>query len=191
MEKINWNDWFYYDETSPSCLRWKVSRTNTKHHNNFIAISGDAAGSIGTDGYWYNCVKRIKRPAHIIVWEMFKGKVPEGFLVDHRDGNSLNNFITNLRVIELIKNARNCKMNSRNSSGVTGVTFQENWIKELYVRASWCNLTNGAKVTKSFSVKKLGIMVAFRDAVIHRQKMIEELNSQGAGYTDRHGKENK
>jgi hypothetical protein len=43
--------------------------------------------------------------------------------------------------------------------------------------------------TKIFSVEKLGIMVAYRLAVLHRAKMIEILNSQGAMYTERHGKE--
>ena len=31
-------------------------------------------------------------------------------------------------------------------------------------------------------------MVAFRDAVLYREKMIKELNGQGAGYSERHGK---
>lgn len=27
----NWSDYFYYDETSPSCLRWKVDRYTEMH----------------------------------------------------------------------------------------------------------------------------------------------------------------
>lgn len=188
MTKINWHDWFYYDETSNSCLRWKVSRLNTKHFGNYITVSGDIAGGLGTDGYWYNCVNRIKRPTHVVIWEMFNGELKDGFVIDHINGNSKDNSIANLRIVEKEKNSRNCKMSSRNSSGVTGVTFHQNTIKELYVRASWRNLDR-KNMTKSFSVKKLGIMVAFRDAVIYRQKMIQELNEQGAGYTERHGKE--
>lgn len=41
---------------------------------------------------------------------------------------------------------------------------------------------------KKFSVLKLGLLPAFRDAVMYRRKMIEELNAQGAGYTENHGK---
>jgi hypothetical protein len=43
-------------------------------------------------------------------------------------------------------------------------------------------------MNKKFSVKKLGLLPAFKAAVECRRKMIEELNGQGAGYTENHGK---
>ena len=47
---------------------------------------------------------------------------------------------------------------------------------------------DGKYRTKSFNINKLGVMVAFRDAVMYREKMIKEFNKQGAGYSERHGK---
>jgi hypothetical protein len=82
---------------------------------------------------------------------------------------------------------RNSKLNNKSYTRVSGVTLREEGNKSSYI-AQWYEL-NGKHRSKRFSINKLGIMVAFRDAVIHRQKMIEELNAQGAGYTSRHGKE--
>lgn len=88
------------------------------------------------------------------------------------------------------KHFRNQKLRTTNSSGVVGVSFQtkvSNKPQLLTIVAHWSTL-EGKQCTKCFSCHKLGIMVAFRDAVIYRRKMIQELNAQGAGYTENHGK---
>ena len=52
---------------------------------------------------------------------------------------------------------------------------------------AWWN--DGERVcSKSFPVKKYGVLPAFKLAVDYREKMIAELNAQGAGYTENHGK---
>lgn len=73
-------------------------------------------------------------------------------------------------------------MNTSNISGVTGVYLTNGrWI------AQWRD-DKEAK-TKSFSTNKYGHDKAFELACAYREKMIQELNAQGAGYTERHGKE--
>lgn len=47
---------------------------------------------------------------------------PEGCLVDHKDGNGLNNTRNNLRKCDRTDNARNSRLYSRNSTGFKGVT---------------------------------------------------------------------
>lgn len=186
MEKIEWEKWFYYDETSPSRLRWAKDVTNTRHYKSVIRYKGDVAGSLHTDGYWYNTINRKTVPTHRVVWELLKGDT-FNLLIDHIDGDCLNNSIDNLRLIKKEQNSRNCKMSSKNTSGVTGVRASVNQSGKVYFSAFWVDL-NGTVKSKCFNVHKLGVMVAFRDAVMYREKMIKELNEQGAGYSERHGK---
>jgi hypothetical protein len=190
MEKINWHDWFYYDETSPTFLRWKVDMQYGKWKQSTNRYAGDVAGTKSKKGAYDVGLFRINRKVHRVIYEMFHGEIAKGLVIDHIDGNSLNNEINNLRTVSQYVNSCNCKMSKNNSSGVTGMHLQDNRDGNIYYVARWTELS-GKDKSKAFSINKLGIMVAFRDAVIHRQKMIEELNSQGAGYTERHGKESK
>jgi hypothetical protein len=49
-------------------------------------------------GYWIttNCPKKRM---HVVVWEFYNGKIPNGFHIHHRDGNKSNNEIFNLELI--------------------------------------------------------------------------------------------
>lgn len=79
--------------------------------------------------------------------------------------------------------ARNRTKCSNNKTGVTGVSYYDgNFI------AQSTNLDK-TKHSKTFSVAKYGYDEAFRLAVAARALMIENLNKQGAGYSDNHGKD--
>lgn len=62
--------------------------------------------------------------AHRIVWFLNYGEWPNG-LIDHVDGNGLNNRLDNLRDVTSTNNGRNSKLISTNTTGVSGV----NWNK--------------------------------------------------------------
>jgi hypothetical protein len=47
---------------------------------------------------------------------------PEGYLVDHMDGNTLDNRKCNLRIVTKAQNSMNCNVNSINTSGYKGVS---------------------------------------------------------------------
>lgn len=49
--EINWNEWVYYDETSPTFLRWKVDRYSGKGGRIIKPHAGDVAGSFDNYGY--------------------------------------------------------------------------------------------------------------------------------------------
>ena len=57
----------------------------------------------GKDGYMY--VTLVKdgiehvHPVHMLVWETFKGKVPEGYVVKHKNGNKSDNSLENLVLV--------------------------------------------------------------------------------------------
>lgn len=188
MEKTNWHDWFYYDESSPTCLRWKVNMTYGKWSQSVNRYAGDVAGTVAKRGGYAVGLLRVSRKVHRVIYEMFNGIIQKDQVIDHIDGNSMNNRIENLKATSQYHNSCNCRMSRNNTSGVTGVHVQNNKCGNSYYVARWTEL-GGKERSKAFNINKLGIMVAFRDAVIHRQKMIEVLNSQGAGYTERHGKE--
>lgn len=194
MDHILWSELFYYDETSPSCLRWKYDRRTGKDNRILRKAAGDVAGykSTQVDGYERYVVTVGKGHgtsylAHRIVMSIAGQKV-DGQDVDHIDGNSLNNVVSNLRFADIKTNARNRKKSPRNTSGVTGVsliTCNKTGVPRWY---GFVRKTNGKSTCKSFRVDKLGNDAAFRLACEWRNQMMEQLNREGAGYTDDHGK---
>ena len=124
------------------------------------------------------------------MWEIHNGPLKDGELVDHFDRDKTNNKIANLRSTTNAVNTRNARKSRNNSTGVNGVAFVTRTNKSgnessNYV-ATWMQL-DGIEKQKSFACKKYGDEEAFRMACEYREKMIEELNKQGAGYTERHG----
>ena len=182
-------DLYKYDESSPSCLTWLVNVYSGRWNNHLSAIAETPAGSLGTSGYYvvYRDGKTVV--AHRIIWEMFNGPIEDGLYLDHIDGNRTNNKLDNLRVVPKLLNARNCKPRTDNTSGIVGVKLSTLELKDGSVtriwNAQWVNLEGKTK-TKTFNCRKLGEDLAFELACAHRVKMIEEMNAQGAGYTERH-----
>lgn len=56
--------------------------------------------------------------AHRLIWELFNGPIPEGMLIDHIDGDILNNRIENLRLATRQQNNVNSKGSGRYAKGV-------------------------------------------------------------------------
>lgn len=98
--------------------------------------------------------------------------------------------IGNIRWATDDQQARNRGKHSNNSSGITGVVWREDTntqgLKFTRASAIW-NSLDGKQHQKSFSVKKYGLLPAFKLAFIERAKQIETLNNLGAGYTHDHG----
>lgn len=178
-------DYFEYDETSPSCLRWK-----SKYARGSRIGIGDVTGSLDDmDGYWRIHALGTHLKAHKVVWSLFNSGSQEGFTIDHINGVRGDNRIINLRLVENEINQRNRSMNKNNKTGTNGISFsgrfQDNG--DYYSKYSARAIRNGKPVSRTFSVQKYGDEKAFRLAVEWRDGVIEELNTQGAGYTERHG----
>ena len=182
---IDFSEYFYYDETSPSCLRWKVDMFCGKNHSTVKIKKGYSAGSLDNKGYYQVGLLKKRYLVHRIILSL-KGFDPVGYVTDHINGNSLDNRIDNLRLCSIAENQRNKKKHKSNTSSVTGVSFVRNRLGTLCVQSMVFNL-EGKYIRKHFNIDKLGLLPAFRDAVQWRQQMIAELNQQGAGYTERHG----
>lgn len=174
------NEWFYYDETSPSCLKWKKDKYSGVNLCSIRIKKDSDAGCKGVNYYEIRLNRKLYYAHHII--HILCLGIPKG-IVDHVNGNQLDNRISNLRDIPKKLNSRNRNMSSNNSSGTTGVEFLTH--KQSY-RARW--IESGKTCSKSFSVKNLGDELAHLCAVEYRDKMIRLLNLKGYGYTERHGK---
>ena len=174
----------YYDETSPTCLRRKID--TVCNNGGKGSKAGDKAGST-SNGPRLVKVSGKMYLIHKVVWILHFGKIPDGYVVDHIDGNPSNNLITNLRVITQAENCRNQKLAKNNKSGVSGVILHKHGKgKSDAWRAQYVNI-DGKVISKYFTISVYGNEEAFRLACEYRAKKIEDLNNQGAGYTERHG----
>ena len=54
---------------------------------------------------WING-KRWNRPIHRLVWETFKGEIPEDMEIDHQNNNRKDNTISNLQLVTHAENSR-------------------------------------------------------------------------------------
>lgn len=189
---IKWEDYFYLDETSPSGLRWKISCMTGAGYRVSRMSAGDTAGNINSAaGYkmWIVTLHKKRYRIHRIIYCLLYGKIDNKLVIDHLDGNSLNNKHKNLSLKTQKANMQNVKMHNTNKSGHTGVVFVASTNKygdiHNYWAAHWQNL--GKTKQKHFSIEKLGDNEAKRLAIEYRKQKIEELNMQGADYTTRHG----
>ena len=89
-----------YDESSPTMLRWEVDASTR-------ARKGSPVGSPNAKGYIKTSYKGKMYFLHRLVWEIHHGVIPEGLVVDHRDGDKSNNLISNLRLATKSQNAFN------------------------------------------------------------------------------------
>lgn len=182
---VKWEDYFYYDESSPSCLRWKVDVSAGVQYQVQLVAAGDVSGSLSKrDGYWRVFLNRKSYLVHRIIMAMHSGECEAP--VDHVNGNRHDNRLCNLRYVSAAENARNAKRQENNTSGKTGVKLTQTH-KGRYWNWMATAETEKGRATKAFSVNKYGNDEAFRLACEWRDRMIEELNNQGAGYSERHG----
>ena len=184
-----WSEIFELSEESISGIKWTIDNYTGYLGTVLKAKKGDDVNvSQGKDGY-YSISLGINRSAtklHLVIFELYNNKkLDEGNQIDHIDGDVTNNKVTNLREVSRAVNMRNKGKTRANKSGVNGVNSKDKGIKKIY-RATWNDL-DGKSCEKSFSVNKYGEEEAFRLACEYRAKMIEELNVEGAGYTERHG----
>lgn len=187
MEEIDWHDWVFYDETSPTCLRWKITSTDSLGRKHRWIQTGNIAGK--RNGERSTLQKdRVHYLTYRIIYELHFGGIGGGLVVDHIDGDFTNNKIANLRLVPPTINKRNSNRSVTNTSGTHGVHFSTPKEGYTYWVASWRDHETSRKSFKHFSINKYGNEEAFRLAGEHREAMIAELNEQGAGYTHDHGK---
>ena len=182
---MNWSEWFYYDETSPTGLRWAVDRYSGRNYKVKTTTKGDVAGCLHlTRGYAEVKLLGKSYKNHRIIYELLVSKIPDEYDIDHKDRDRRNNSPDNLRLVKDKQNAQNRKMRLDNRYGITGVTKLVNSSTCSYWVARWYDEKDFAKV---FRIETLGDDEAFQLACNYRIKMIQNLRDSGQHYTQQHG----
>lgn len=124
-----------YDEDSQSGLVWIDDR------NHSVKIGG-IAGSLAYSNskikkeYWRVGIDGIYYKVHSIIWKLLHNEdVVDGYVVDHIDGNGLNNKSSNLRLVTHSKNSINFRPNKNKYVGVSFKKNANGWVAYYRVDA--------------------------------------------------------
>lgn len=177
---VDWKSLVYYDETSPTFLRWNVKIP--KSSRNIGDVAGYINNSEGASGYSLVKYKKKLYKAHRIVWILFNSTIDNDLYIDHLDGNPSNNAFSNLRLVTETENNRSRKLPKSNKSGFAGVSLCIANGSQNYM-ANWRDVT-GKKVQRWFSCNKYGKELALKLAIKCREEAIKSIGA----YSDRHGK---
>lgn len=104
--------------------------------------------------------------SHRLAWLYVTGSFPTG-VIDHADGNGLNNAFNNLSDVEQIKNCQNSRISIRNKSGFTGIRWRSNGNKyEACIRVNGKYIYGGrfSDIKEAIMArKKLNIKYGFHE----------------------------
>lgn len=95
---------------------------------------GSVAGSVATNGYRYITVNGRKYLAHRLAWLYVHGVWPQGH-VDHRNGETDNNRIVELREASPSQNLANRGAQRNNKCGSKGVHWnseRQKWVAQIH-----------------------------------------------------------
>ena len=135
---------------------------------------GSKAGSIWKDpkreNHKYMVIKISGKEykLHRIIWCLINGKMPDG-QIDHINGDTLDNRIENLRVVDNVTNSKNRGIQSNNTTGYHGITRHNGRFR---VRINH----NGKRLS-------CGVYDTFEEALSKRLELEEEY-----GYHKNHGR---
>lgn len=117
------NEWFYVDPTSYSGLRLKK-----KDRNNSRTNVGDAVGTKTTPGasnkiYWRVKIAGKAYLAHRVIYLLTHGTIDRHLVINHIDGNGLNNDISNLEEVTHSTNSYKKSIRKDNTTRHHGISF--------------------------------------------------------------------
>jgi len=179
------NDLFYVNPESQTGLSYKINRYKNK--GALSKKAGDVAGKVAVlpNGTYRGYDLKVTFPdgikrnlqVHRIVWLLSTGSVSGELVIDHIDGNPLNNAIANLREVSHQQNSRNRKPKT---DGIPGVYIKQGlqWVASLP--------HEGKTRIRGFSISKYGNDAAREMAIEARKEFLNEMNKTSEPFSDRH-----
>lgn len=125
---------FTYDRET-GVLYWRIRDRNTIRHK---YVAGSIKGN--NDGYRQVGIKGKHYKEHRIIMMLCFGHIPENAEIDHVNHVRDDNRLANLRFVTRRENLRNQSVSSKNTSGVTGVSFWKT--KKKYIAQIKVNREN-------------------------------------------------
>jgi len=93
--------------------------------------------------------------SHRVIWEMFKGPIPERMEIDHIAGVKDDNRLSQLRLVTCQEQMANRKIGSSNTSGCMGVFRSRNkWVAEIMVNYKSAYLGSFDKIEDAITARK-------------------------------------
>lgn len=116
-----------------------------KYDRTYNSKAGDIGGNIKEGRRVVRVGNKKQIYVHRVIYQMYYGDLTSKYLIDHIDGNPLNNSIHNLRKVTKGQNNSNLRGNRKNNtSGVRGVhswksldTGREYWVARVHKNGSY------------------------------------------------------
>lgn len=133
---------FFWKERGPEHYQHTTKPAALAKTFNATFSGKEAFTTAGENGYKCGSIYNYPYRAHRVAWLLTYGEWPKAG-IDHINGNPSDNRISNLRAADQALNCRNQAMNRRNTSGVTGVSFDrkmKKWIAQITVNMKTIHL---------------------------------------------------
>lgn len=155
----------YYDETSPTFLRWKVDRVFGSWRFNKDAVAGHCSSNPET----YSSVRIYGKSyrAHRVIWVLFNGGIDSGSVIDHIDRDRHNNKISNLRLVNQSQNSKNRRFKP-NEVGERNISKKGDGYAVLF-------RVNRSSRSTFFGASRFGSLdIALKEAIKFRDDLVEK-----------------
>jgi hypothetical protein len=120
--------------------REEVARAkfNTKYYEQIKDYKWHLHGTGYVCANWYDENKQYEMRLHQAIVELSGQKVPDGYEIDHKDGDKLNCLEDNLRICTHAQNNHNRRKNQNSTSGQKGVS----WSKQAKKSEGYISVNN-------------------------------------------------
>lgn len=161
---------FDYDEGT-GIITWKhrpphhfvdertMNKWNTRYANKLAGYKSKVYKS-DNEYYWRMSLDNHPYDCHSLIWVWLYGTYAS--LIDHYDGNSLNNSKINLRETTTAKNIRKGKTQRNNTSGYKGVSYRNDtlkWAVRLKVNGKYKSLGSYDDIVYASRVYSTAVLI--------------------------------